>query len=150
MVCRYQNNVISFLHYRCKWAQQTCHLLLPPPPTTLSSDFGGPSSTGRDSWVWWILFSMCSLIYFSCRAERQAWPDKHPPAPQVKLIGRRPAGASPAHHWVWTLNQCWPVLGFCLIPDLNPGLRIELDKSIWTWTQLTTRPSSSTWTSTKP
>jgi hypothetical protein len=24
---------------------------------------------------------MCSLIYFSFQAERQAWPDKHPPPP---------------------------------------------------------------------
>jgi hypothetical protein len=54
---------------------------------------------------------LCASWFFPApslffKAQQQTKPDK-PFAPQVKFIGRGPAGVSPTHHWVWTQGPFW-------------------------------------------
>ncbi len=57
--------------------------------------------------------------------------------PQVKLIGRGPAGVSPAHHWVWnwtvpSLSQLWK---FTFLFQRKKQNKTKNEKSKWKNTQ---------------
>ncbi len=65
------------------------------------------------------------------KAQQQTKPD-NPFAPQVKFIGRGPAGVSPTHHWVWTQGPFWgpkgPGMRYTSEPPLSPkGIFSYLD-----------------------